>query len=138
MEELICHGNRLKTLDVGRCPVLNRLDCARNQLARLNLGSKKGFFVELICEKNQLKSLDVRGIRLWEDGIFRYDRQVRIIRAANSNTGCDSQVINTLLLVDFSRKEGYNENRQSLCLRLLGQIIIHRGIIIPCSERNRN
>lgn len=80
MEELICHGNRMKTLDVGCSPILNRLDCARNQLVHLNLGSKKGFFVELICEKNQLKSLDLSGIRLWEDGIFRHDRQVKIIR----------------------------------------------------------
>lgn len=83
IEEMICSGNRLKTLDVGGCPVLHRLDCARNQLGHLKLGSKKGFFVELVCEKNQLKKLDISGIRLWEDGIFRHDRQVKIIGAAD-------------------------------------------------------
>lgn len=58
LEELLCHGNFISTLDLGGSAGISRLDCNSNQLSSLPLEYLSNIS-ELYCSGNQLSSLDL-------------------------------------------------------------------------------
>lgn len=59
LERLDCSRNRLERLDASRCTLLERLDCADNALASLDVAGLRSLR-ELDCADNRLARLDLQ------------------------------------------------------------------------------
>ena len=58
LKSIKCVDNRLTTLDVSECTLLEELNCAMNNLTSLDISGCPSL-VELFCSNNQLTTLDV-------------------------------------------------------------------------------
>ncbi len=66
LEELDCHLNNLRELNVNGCTALTRLDCSDNRLRSLTI-KKNGNLIYLKCCANNLTELDLEGNESLQD-----------------------------------------------------------------------
>jgi len=79
---LICHDNRLTSLNVSNNPKLEELYCYNNQLKALDI-SKNSALVWISCRHNQLTSLNVSNNPKLE-GLYCYNNQLTSLDLSNN------------------------------------------------------
>ena len=84
LEELICYGNGITSLDVSNNSKLTYLSCSSNQLTSLNV-SNNSKLTYLSCSSNQLTSLDVSNNTALSS-LYCYSNQLTSLDGLNNTT----------------------------------------------------